>query len=207
MSIILALRSSRSVVVASDAQRVEADGHSTGPFDKTFAHGTGVVGAYAGLLEFHGASVGEHISGLRALGTEPRRVVEEIAALIHPLMVSIPCEEVGLQYRRLDVIVGCLAGLASVGFFPEPDSGLINVRFNASDSFLVTGDPAAHGRAQRVLDGQRRVLGLRPSRLRAFAVETVEQSIAACGPHPYAPTLPSCCDPVYLRQIPAGEVA
>jgi hypothetical protein len=112
MSLILALRSNHGVVVAADSQRVERDGNpAQSPFDKTWTKGANLIGAYAGLLEFHGATVAAHINTLHGLGAATEVAGERVAALLRPLLESITEGE--FASRRLDVILASRRSLTS----------------------------------------------------------------------------------------------
>jgi hypothetical protein len=207
MSLILALRSKHAVVVAADSQRVESDGRSFAPFEKVFQATEKLLCAYAGLLEFANATVADHVKSLKLADSKSEPAAQQIGALLHPLLLSIPETEVRFVCRRLDVLVASRDGLTAVGFFPATDKSGIEVRYLSNKRFLVTGDPAAHKNAHARLELLRNTNALRASQLSSVARSVAEKAIQVCGDHPVNPALKSCCLPIQVLSLPLGNAA
>jgi hypothetical protein len=205
MSIALAIRSRTAVVIATDSQRVSANGISEAPFNKTFRLPGKVLGAFVGLVEISSISIATRLRD--AVADTPLDILSASAiaeTLLVPILTGVPESEVAFQNRRLDLILASRDGLRCISFFPG--GGLRQVRAEVRDFTLyaTAGEEAAKVIVLTRLGQSHRIDVLGESHLRSLAVSVCEKAIAGCGPHPHYPSLPSCCGPINLLSLPGG---
>jgi hypothetical protein len=201
MSIILAIKSSRTAVVAADSQRVSSAGISEAPYDKTFRIGS-LIGAHAGLLEFSGVDVKHHISD--ALGgkrLKPPDAVRAIGQHLIPILQALADTEVAFEHRRLEIIVASKAQLAAVWLRPKAGLREIELQYYENPVWLAAGYDQAKAEAERLLARVGKAPPHNVDKLLDLARSVVAAAIAAGAPHPIHKQVASCCLPVKLLHL------
>lgn len=202
MSIIVAIKSSRGTVVAADSQRNSPPALPETPYDRTFKINS-VIGAFAGLTEFAGLDVKQHISNaLYAKDLCPHDSMTVLELHIGPILLADAEDDASFAERKLDIIVASRNEIAMLRFWPNPQQHQIETQRRLNQIWLVAGSPIATYEAARRLSK----LNGRPFNGKVSAVkvtqEIVESSIAACESHArYHPCKAQCMLPVSLRTV------
>jgi hypothetical protein len=182
VSIIVALASARDGIVGSDGRRFSSAiwerGVVTVPprierddFDKTFALNNGrVVGAFCGLLEFGGLTVGNHVQHIvepLLLGDpDLRTLTNAVRSGLSTRLRNINDQEVVFDSRKLDLIlVGgrnlSRAEMCIVAFRFSPSNGRIESTMKEAlpdksrKRYYVLGDDEAGSAASKFFENDR----------------------------------------------------
>jgi hypothetical protein len=201
MTVIVGIRSGQAAVAGSDSQRISSQGLSKAPYDKTFKCRS-FVGAHAGLVEFAGLDLKDHIAnavgGRRLLPCDGVRMID---AHVRPILQTFDEDEVAFQYRSLDIILASREHVASVRLFPNLELHQIEATFNYNAAWLSAGADQAKAEVMRCLPKPNTFGSFRANMLREKFKATLESGIAVCEPSERNPDVPSCCGPVRLRDI------
>jgi hypothetical protein len=228
MSIIIALVSSRGGVVASDGRRFTSAFPDKGilaeieqdNFDKTFSlFGGKVIGAFAGLLEFSGRTVREHISEIAPSRLDSSGDSEALAnAIKHDLQEKlsiIRVEEVGRTYRRLDLLIvaGDRLSANNLKIFVirfEPRNGIIVAEapeIVCSSTHRIEqrfgGDPLAIAGAKEAMNVKRHEK-INIGYLEGLVRRGIKGGIHSCGTHSFG-TERTCGGGPFIRRLEKAD--
>ena len=228
MSIIIALISTRCGVVASDGRRfssafpdkqipaeVELEN-----FDKTFSLLKGkVIGAFAGLLEFSGRTIREHIVETASAWLDSSEDYESLANKIkHDMqekLSEIRDDEVGFIYRTLDLLL--VAGDRLAGNNPK----IFAIRFEPRNDLIIADGPEIVESSPRHIgqrirgvpearEGAEKALILKRNKkidieyLEALAGRGIKSGIYSSRSHPYG-TEQACGGSIFVRRLGARD--
>jgi hypothetical protein len=200
VSVALAILTARAAVVATDGGRTEDGGIQRSDCDKTLAIGDWLIGCQVGVVEFCGASIAEHVRS--ALGEEPlpaSTVLERLVDYFSKGLVQIPESEIAERYRGLELLVA-VRGHGELAYVEFRAGKLVSAR--PMPLFAVTGDDKAAAVAASELRALEKTLNdASIIQLKSIARSLIPKAVAACGPYPTNPGLPSCIGGPYLRAL------
>jgi hypothetical protein len=200
MSVALAILTRRASVVATDGGRTDDGSNQRSDFDKTFAIGDWLIGCHVGVLEFGGRCTAEHVR--TALGEEPlpaMSVLERLVDYFGKGLSQIPESEIAERYRGLELLVAT-RGHGELLCVEFRAGKLVSAR--PMPLFAVTGDDKAVAAAVSELRATEGSLGEASIiQLKSISRYLISRAVAACGPYPTNPALPSCIGGPYLRAL------
>jgi hypothetical protein len=228
MSIIIALISTRCGVVASDGRRFSSAVPDKGipaeveldNFDKTFSLLEGkVIGAFAGLLEFSGRTIREHIvetaSAWSDSSEDYESLVQKIKRDMQEKLFKIRDDEVGFIYRTLDMLL--VAGDRVAGNNPK----LFAIRFEPRNGLIIADGPETVESSPRHIgqrirgvpearDGAEKALSLKRNKkidieyLEALVRRGIKSGIFSAKSHPYG-TEQACGGSIFIQRLGARD--
>jgi hypothetical protein len=215
MSFLVALAGSRSALIATDSRRIENNvGTVRDDFSKVFRlSGVLVIGGHTGLVEFSGRTVPAWFQTLPISSwCSMDSLVREAKAFFEEQMTNIAEEEVGFQYRCVDIVLVGFADLKkrkgpviirAIVLRPDSFGKRVTAEIRKfTGGFCMAGDDAA----MKAVD--RQIRALRPSpqclpekRLETVARNLVNIGVKKAGCSPTYPTLSSCGGPTNLMLL------
>lgn len=215
MSIIAALASTRDGFVGSDGRKFSSAFWDNGvlitpahifqdDFDKTFElYGGNVIGAFCGLLEFDGLTVGKHIEDITGASLVPhinlQPLIKTIQRGLCTRLENINPQEIAFDFRKVDLIL--MGGrqlsrrdmrIFALRFFPFNDRIQSNMNEvfpdRHSNMYYLFGDDLAVNAARKVFDNNTKTS--RDAKfLHKLITESLEAGIRSAGRHVNGPNL------------------
>jgi hypothetical protein len=217
MSVAIAIATDAFGLVLSDSRRVESGGESCrDDFDKTFSvDSPSLVGAFTGLVEFGGLTVGQHVQEIvREEGGHEllNELAETIGEGLAAKLAEVSDAEVGFAHRKVELLLvgrGRLTKgkprICSIEVTPDAEKQKINPvsKLWATEDYYVTiGDDCAREQIRRRLPpAQKKFLFSSEGKTKEMVIRAVSYGISRCGVHPLYPEINSCGGETRIRTL------